>query len=76
MVNITLKIDRELLEKARRLALEKRTSINAIFRQTLHEFVNRNMERDAVLKGLESFYRRSNAVIGKKYWTRADIHER
>jgi predicted transcriptional regulator len=76
MANITLKIDEKLLNKARKLAFERKTSINAIFRQTLQDFVNRNLERESTLKGLEAFYQRSKAVIGKRTWTRDEIYER
>lgn len=76
MANITLKIDDELLKKARRLAFQKKTSINAIVKQTLNEFVSRDLSREATLEGLESFYRKSKAKVGDKTWTRDEIYDR
>ena len=76
MTNITLKIDDELLRKARELALNKKTSINAIVKAKIEEFVSKDQSRDAALKGLDAFFRRSNARVGRKTWTRDDIHER
>ncbi|RLB82187.1 MAG: hypothetical protein DRH17_06565 [Deltaproteobacteria bacterium] len=76
MANITLKVDDELLEKARRLAFQRKTSINAIVKQRLEEFVASDLSREAVLEGLEAFFRRSKARVGKKTWTRDEIHER
>jgi predicted transcriptional regulator len=76
MANITLKIDEELLEKARRLAIQRKTSINAVVRQRLEEFISSDLSREAALKGLEAFFRRSKARVGKKTWTRDELHER
>jgi len=76
MANITLKVDDDLLEKARLLAFQKNTSINAIVKQRLEEFVSRDLSIEATLSGLEAFFQRSKAIIGKKNWTRDDLHER
>jgi len=76
MANLTLKIDEQLLDKARRLALRRNTSINAIVRKKLEEFVSTDLSREATLKGIEAFFIRSKAEIGKKTWSRDEIHER
>ncbi|MDL1958386.1 MAG: hypothetical protein LWX01_00445 [Deltaproteobacteria bacterium] len=76
MANITLKIEDELLEKARRLTIQRKTSINAVVRQRLEEFILSDLSREATLKGLEAFFRRSKARVGKKTWTRNELHER
>jgi predicted transcriptional regulator len=76
MANITLKIDDELLDKARRLAFQRKTSINAIVQQKLEEFVSTDLSREATLAGLESFFQQSKARVGKKTWTRDELHER
>lgn len=76
MANLTLKIDEKLLEKARLLASRRKTSLNAIVRQQLEEFVSSDLSRQAAIKGLESFYSRCMARIGGKTWTREQIHGR
>ena len=76
MANITLKIRDELLEKARQLAFQKKTSINAIVTQKLKEFVSSDQRRESTLQGLEDFFRRKKARIGKSTWTRDELHER
>ncbi len=76
MANLTLKIDDKLLEKARLIASGKKMSINAIVRHQLEEFVSSDLSRQTAIKGLESFYTRCEARIGKKSWTRDEIHER
>lgn len=76
MANITLKIDEELLKKARRLALQRKTSINAVVRKGIEDFVSGDLSRQASLKGLEAFFRQTKARVGAKTWTRDDLHER
>jgi predicted transcriptional regulator len=76
MANVTVKIDDELLAKARWLASQRKTSINAIVKEKLEEFVASDLRREATLKGLDAFYARSLARVGKKAWSRDEIHER
>jgi len=76
VANLTLKIDDQLLDKARRLALRRNTSINAVVREKLEEFVAADLSREASLKGVEAFFTRSRARIGEKTWNRDEIHER
>jgi hypothetical protein len=76
MANITLKIDQELLKKARRLAARRKTSINAIVRKGIEEFVSGDLSSEAAAKGLETFFRQTRARIGAKSWTRDELHER
>jgi hypothetical protein len=76
MANVTLKIDDDLLKKARLIAAEKKISINAIIREKIEEFVSQDFRKETSLMGLESFYDRSKAKIGTKSWTRDEIHER
>ena len=76
LANITLKIDDDILKKARLIAAEKKTSINAIIKERIEEFISQDLKKDTALKGLDSFFKRSKARIGNKTWTRSDIHER
>jgi len=76
MANLTLKIDDSLLKKARRLASRRETSINAILRRSLEEFVSSDLSLQAAIKGLDSFYSRCKARVGGKTWTRDEVHER
>lgn len=76
MANITLKVDEQLLKKARRLALRKKTTINAVVRKGLEDFVAGDLSREAAARGLETFFRRSKARVGPRTWTRDELHER
>ncbi len=76
MANITLKIDDDLLQKARLLAGKRKTSINAIVRQRIAEFIESDLGREAALNGLDAFYRKCKARVGEKKWSRNELHER
>jgi hypothetical protein len=76
MTNITLKVDNQLLEEARKTAKIKKTSINTLVFQRLKEFVAGDQKKQAALDGLAAFYRETKARIGKPRWTREDLHER
>jgi len=68
VTNITLKIDDDILEKTRRLAFQRKTSINAIVKQKLEEFVSSDLRREVALSGLDAFFRRSEARVGERTW--------
>jgi hypothetical protein len=76
MANITLKVDDEILEKARRIAFERSTSVNAVVIQELTEFVTAHQRKEVVLEGLASFCSRCQARVGRRNWRREDLHER
>ncbi len=76
MANITLKIDDGVLEKARLIATEKKTSVNAVIREKIEEFVSQDLKKDAALKGLDSFFSRCKSRVGAKTWNRDQVHER
>jgi hypothetical protein len=76
MANITLKVDARLLEEARRIALIKKTSVNALLSRRLKEFVAANQKKQAALEGLEAFYQKTRSRIGEVNWTREGLHER
>ena len=76
MANVTLKVDDDILKKARELANRRNTSINAIVRQTLEDFVTKDRSRKAAIEGLETLWEKTEARIGKNKWTREELHER
>ena len=74
--NLTLTVDEDLLRAARKVALDRNTSVNELVRQYLTGLVNeRDRGRDAVER-LNELFRTTRFRIGKKTWTREDLHER
>ena len=76
MKNITLAIDEDVLAAARRYAMERNSSVNALVREHLSEIARReDRARNARTRLLE-LSKRSRARIGEKSWTREELHER
>lgn len=76
MANITLKIDDQILERARNIAQEKRISLDAVVDQKLKEFVSAHQKRKTMIEGLEAFYRKCQARVGQITWQREEVHDR
>lgn len=74
--NLTLAIDDELLHEARRVALERKTSVNQLVREYLEELVAGSERRRRAWERIERRMRDSKLVIGPRTWTRDDLHER
>ena len=77
MPNITMSIDGDLLKKARKIAIEKDTSLTGLIREYLEDLVRKeDLQRERAAADLEGLFARSRAVVGRKTWTRDDLHAR
>lgn len=77
MANVTLTVDEGLLKRARIRALEQDTSVNALVRRYLEDYVGRAPQHDGLAGFLaltESVHAGSGA--GGRSWTRDEIYER
>jgi hypothetical protein len=70
--NLTLTIDAETLKAARKIAVERDTSVNKLVQEYLTQLVQDGTGADDI----DDIFRSSKYRIGKKSWTRADLHER
>lgn len=74
--NITLAIDEEVLAAVRRYAVERNSTINALVREYL---TNLAQHQDRVCRArarIRQLSKKSQVELGKKTWTRDDLHER
>ena len=78
-MNITLSIEEELVKEARRIAVERDTTLTGLVRAYLQQLSAENAvsgrkrrEREA----LERTFERFQFKLGKRTWTRADLHAR
>ena len=78
-VNITLSIEDELVKRARKIAVERDTTLTAMVREYLEQIANEDAafgrqrrERDA----LEQTFRDLEFRVGKHTWKRGDLYER
>jgi hypothetical protein len=76
MADLVLTIDDQLLERARKLARDKKISLDWVVDQKLKEFVVDYQKKKAALEGLEAFYRKCQAKVGAVNWRRDELHER
>lgn len=77
MTNVTMSIDEELLKKARKVAIERNTSLNSLVREFLTSMVeSETMHRELAVCELRQLYADSRAEVGDIIWTRDALHER
>jgi len=75
--NITMSLDDELMKKARKIAIDKDTSITGLIRKYLQELVEQEeLSNTTAAAELESLFRQSKAVVGRKTWSRDELHDR
>ena len=76
MPNLTLAIDDSLLLEARRLALDRRTSVNQLVRDYLATLVSEQHARRGARSRLKSALGRGVVEIGPEPLKREDLYER
>jgi uncharacterized protein DUF6364 len=74
--NLTLTIDADVLKAARKAALDRDTSVNQMVRDYLAQLVRDTGERRSAREDLKKFFRTSRYKLGKRTWTRDELHER
>jgi len=75
--NVTMAIDEDLLKKARKIAVDKNTTLSGLFRNYLNEMVEQEEKnKNAIIAELQNLYDHSNAETGEITWCRDDLHER
>jgi hypothetical protein len=73
--NITLAIEEDLLLQARKLALERDTTVNRLVRDFLAQIVNQDNRRQAARAQMRQFMRSKRVHVGRRKWTREDLYE-
>lgn len=76
MRNLTLAIDDDLLDAARRLALEERTTVNDMVRDFLAQRVRERDRRSTALASIERSFDEIRIRVGRPTWSRDELHER
>jgi hypothetical protein len=77
MPNVTMSIDDDLLKKARKVAVERDTTLTGLIRTYLEDLVRKDdILRERAASELEDLFAKSKAVVGPKTWTRDDLYVR
>jgi hypothetical protein len=74
--NITLTVDEDVLEKVRRVASDRNTTVDALVRDYL---VRLALQQDRAAKARQRLLElsaESNAEVGPITWTRDDLYDR
>lgn len=74
--NLTLAVDADVLKAARKAAVERDTSVNQMVRDYLARLARDSDQRKTAREDLKRFFRASRYKIGKRTWTRDELHER
>jgi len=72
MKNVTLSAEESLIERARLLAKQRRTTLNALFREWLEEFT----ARSAKVEEFDALMKRLKHVNAGRHFTRDEMNER
>lgn len=76
MKNITLAVEDEVLAAVRRYAVERNSSINALVREYLANVAQHEDRARRARARLRQLSNRSQGRLGRKTWSREDLHER
>lgn len=76
MKNITLSVDEDVLKAVRRHAAGKDSSVNALVREFLTNLAAHEDRACRARARLRQLSQRSQGRLGKRSWSRDDLHER
>jgi hypothetical protein len=75
--NITMAIDGDLLKKARKIAVDKNTTVTGLIRNYLNDLVGReDKSKQEIADELAALFKESKAGADERKWTRDELHER
>lgn len=76
MRNLTLAIEDDILRQARKLALDRDTTVNRLVRDYLRDLVEGGTRRNEARRRFMARAETETITIGPRDWTRDDLHER
>jgi hypothetical protein len=74
--NLTLVVDGDLLIAAKKVALDRRTSVNQLVREYLENLVDEHGRRSVARARLKRAFAKGLVEIGEKTWNRDELYER
>jgi hypothetical protein len=70
-------IDADLLKRARKVAIDRDTTLTGLIRDYLRDLVeHEELQRQIAAAELEQMFAKSTAEVGERTWTRDELHER
>ena len=74
--NVTLVVDEDLLLAARKVALDRRTSVNQLVREFLAALVDEPNRRRLARARLRQLFEAGLVNVGERTWNRDDLYDR
>jgi hypothetical protein len=74
--NVTLVVDEDLLLAARKVALDRRTSVNQLVREYLAALVEEPNRRRIARTRLKKAFETGLVDVGDRKWSRDDLYDR
>ena len=77
MPNITLSVDEDIIRKVRKIAIDRNTTLTEMVRGYLTRLSEEDkLQRELALRDLEEAFTLYSRDMGRRTWTREDLHER
>ncbi len=76
MANLTLVIPDEVLKSARKLAIDRDTSVNQLVRDYLEQLTQTDKNRQKTRRKLIAMMDKGICEVGEIRWKREDLYER
>jgi len=76
MKNITLSVDENVLAAVRRRAAERNSTVNALVRDFLTNIAAHDDRANRARARLRQLSKESQGRLGKKTWSREELHDR
>ncbi|MBT4499918.1 MAG: hypothetical protein HOC74_19475 [Gemmatimonadetes bacterium] len=77
MPNITLNVNKEMIKKVRKIAVDKETTLTAMVREFLQSVADSDAaEKKQAIKKLQKSFQGLSRSMGTRTWTRDDLYER
>jgi hypothetical protein len=76
MKNITLSVDEKVLATVRRRAAERNSTVNALVRDYLANLAAHDARANRARARLRQLSKQSQGRLGKKTWSREQLHDR
>ena len=76
MSNVTLSIEEDDLKQARIQALQNGTSLNAVIRDFIKQYINRDIHYQQLTERLLKHTENVNELEGGRDWTREELYDR
>lgn len=78
-MNVTLTLDDQLVRRVRRLAAERDATLTGLVRRYLEQLIEEDSKSERVTReraALDATFEEIQLPIGKRTWSRAELHER